>query len=570
MLAESKVWIEGVLNSQREDGNFGPTQVDDKGVEDFWPKMIMLYCLQSYYEYSNDTRVIDFMTKFFHYQESYPAEKFMKQYWQSRRTGDNLYSVFWLYNITGEKSLLSLAEKLHVSGVGWAPKPESDANWFRSMPDWHNVNIAQGFREPATFSLLSHKKSDLEASYDALKVVHDHFGQVPGGMFGADENAREGYSDPRQAIETCGMVEQMNSDEQMLRMTGDTTWADHAETVAFNEYPAALMPDFKSLRYLTSPNMVVNDDKDHHPGIANSGPFMMMNPFSSRCCQHNHSQGWPYFCENLFQATTDNGVAAVIYSASEASLKVANGVPVKISEVSNYPFEDQLHFQVSISAKTKFPFYLRVPNWCAQPEIAINGHKFDASGSTGKYLRIDRQWSDGDEISLKLPMNLSVQKWVKNHGSVSVNYGPLTFSLKIGEEYTKQDATKSVQGDSGFQAGVDRSAWPAYEIHPSTAWNYGLVLKGATLTANFKVSHKAWPKSDYPFTLADCPISISTTGKQIPEWKLDQYGLCGVLQQSPIKSSEPSRKLELVPMGAARLRITAFPTIGSGEDAHDW
>ena len=42
------------------------------------------------------------------------------------------------------------------------------------------------------------------------------YGQVPGGMFGADENARKGYDDPRQAVETCGMVEQMTSDQMLL------------------------------------------------------------------------------------------------------------------------------------------------------------------------------------------------------------------------------------------------------------------------------------------------------------------------------------------------------------------
>lgn len=65
-----------------------------------------------------------------------------------------------------------------------------------------------------------------------------------GGMFGADENARLAYIDPRQGTETCGFVEQMASDELLLRMTGDPFWAEHCEEVAFNSYPAAVMPDF--------------------------------------------------------------------------------------------------------------------------------------------------------------------------------------------------------------------------------------------------------------------------------------------------------------------------------------
>ena len=75
-------------------------------------------------------------------------------------------------------------------------------------------------------------------------------------------------------------------------------WAEHCEEVAFNSYPAAVMPDFKALRYITCPNHAISDSKNHHPGIDNRGPFLSMNPFSSRCCQHNHAQGWPYFTEH--------------------------------------------------------------------------------------------------------------------------------------------------------------------------------------------------------------------------------------------------------------------------------
>jgi len=87
------------------------------------------------------------------------------------------------------------------------------------------------------------------------------FGQVPGGMFGADENARMGYIDPRQGTETCGFVEQMASDELLLMMTGDPFWAEHCENVAFNSFPASMMPDMKSLRYITSPNQSISDSK---------------------------------------------------------------------------------------------------------------------------------------------------------------------------------------------------------------------------------------------------------------------------------------------------------------------
>jgi len=556
VLAETKVWLDGVLNSQRADGNFGPTMTDDRGSEDFWPKMIMLYCLQSYYEATQDQRVLGFMTKFFRYQLRYPEDKFMQMYWQSRRIGDNIHSVLWLYNQTGDKRLLDLARKIHRRGMDWTPRSVDKQDWFRTMGDWHNVNIAQGFREPAVFSQLSQSPMDRQASYDAFKTVRKYFGQVPGGMFGSDENARPGYADPRQGVETCGMVEQMNSDEELLRITGDPSWADHAENVAFNSYPAAVMPDFKSLRYITSPNMVLNDDKDHHPGIANSGPFLMMNPFSSRCCQHNHAQGWPYFAENLFQATSDNGVAAVIFAASEATVKVGKGTPVKINLDTTYPFESTLTFNMHLKGSAEFPFYVRVPAWCDSPSLRVNGSSQKIAGSTGKYVRIQRTWKEGDKVVLDLPMRITTQRWEANQNSVSVNYGPLTFSLKIGEEYVKKDSAATAIGDSKWQKGADAAAWPSYEIHPTTAWNYGL-----DLSQRLTVTTKPWPKSNFPFTLTDCPIEMTASGKKIPGWTIDKYGLCGTLMPSPVATPEKRERITLVPMGAARLRISAFPTV---------
>ncbi|MGV8878976.1 MAG: beta-L-arabinofuranosidase domain-containing protein [Sphingobacteriaceae bacterium] len=59
---------------------------------------------------------------------------------------------------------------------------------------------------------------------------------------GGDENSRKGNDDPRQAIETCGLVEQMTSDQMLLGYTGDKFWAENFEDVAFNTFSAAFIP----------------------------------------------------------------------------------------------------------------------------------------------------------------------------------------------------------------------------------------------------------------------------------------------------------------------------------------
>jgi len=603
IIEEAKIWIDGAISSQQENGFFGPnlawesymseeSQTKERMAEklekrDYWANMIMLYCLQSYYEYSQDQRVLAMMTKYFKYQLNVPDENFISetQYWQRVRAGDNLYSVIWLYNRTGEDWLLELAEKIHRNTAPWGERGHSlDAignpkevregmewpDWYGELIDWHNVNVAQGFREPAQFYQLSGNKQDLEATYDNFHIIRKYFGQVPGGMYGGDENSRPGYDDPRQGVETCGIVEQMNSDEHLLRITGDIFWADHAEEVAFNTYPAAVAPDFKSLRYITSPNMVLNDSENHSPGIDNPGPYLMMNPFSSRCCQHNHAQGWPYFVENLWMATPDNGLAAVLYAANTVTAKVGTkGGEVSITSHTNYPFEDTLNFEIALETPDEFPLYFRIPGWANNASISVNGKLVEAQLTSGNYIKLKREWKAKDIVQLVLPMALDVKIWENNHHSASVNYGPLTFSLKIGENYIQKETDKNVQHDSKWQEGANVEEWPSFEIHPTTPWNYGLILEN-DLYDSFEIEHRPWPKDDFPFTPESTPIVLKTKAKKIPEWTLDQHGLAGELSDSPVKTETQSETVELIPMGAARLRISAFPVIGEGNDAKEW
>ncbi len=556
MIAKTKDWLEKVFQSQQPDGYFGPSVVENEHqrnsgkTPDLWPNMLMLWCMQSYYEYSHDARVIDFMTKYFHWETTVPDSQMFKIFWENSRAGDNLYSVYWLYDITGEPWLLDLAVKIHRNTANWTQQ--------NNLPNWHNVNVAQCFREPATYFMQTKDSFYLQATYHDFFLVRSLYGQVPGGMFGADENAREGYSDPRQAVETCGIVEQMASDELLTQITGDPMWADNCENVAFNTYPAAVMPDFRGLRYLTAPNMVVSDSMNHHPGIDNDGPFLVMNPFSSRCCQHNHSQGWPYYAEHLWMATPDRGVVAMLYCSSSVTVEVGSGEKVRLSESTHYPFDENIHIRVETAAN--FPLYLRVPGWCSGAKVKVNGETMAIEARGDTYIRLEKDWKAGDVVDLDLPMQIRTTLWSLNQGSISVNYGPLTFALKIKENYIKLDSRAATQGDAKWQPNVDATQWPAYEILPGSPWNYGLA------GTQMEIVRRPWPKDDFPFTQNSTPIELKAKGRRIPTWTIDKYGLCGVLPASPVMVSTPEEDIELIPMGAARLRISAFPTVPvSGE-----
>jgi hypothetical protein len=160
MIGESKLWIEAALASQKEDGWFGPDKGRKgaatrlEGRADLWPNMIMLFCLQNYHEYTGDERVITLMTNYMKYLSTVPEDQFLVGYWPRMRGGDLLYSVYWLYNRTGDAFLLDLAGKVH----------RRTAEWEEDVINWHNVNMSQGFGEPATLYMQSYNPAHLQAA----------------------------------------------------------------------------------------------------------------------------------------------------------------------------------------------------------------------------------------------------------------------------------------------------------------------------------------------------------------------------------------------------------------------
>ena len=196
MIEEAKLWIEAALRSQTPDGWFGPvsnrTRIDGK--PDLWPNMIMLFCLQDYYDFTGDERVIELMTRYFKYLMTIPEAEFLPDFWDTMRGGDLLSSVYWLYNLRGESWLLELAHKVHRKTAPWYAWYDETLAWDK--PKWHNVNFGQAFGQPATYWMQSQDPTHREAAYRNYDKMRELYGQFPGALYAGDENSRTGCDDP--------------------------------------------------------------------------------------------------------------------------------------------------------------------------------------------------------------------------------------------------------------------------------------------------------------------------------------------------------------------------------------
>lgn len=162
ILAKANRWIQGILATQAPDGWFGPNALRTslEGGPDFWPGMPLLGALRSWQEYSGDDAVVPFMTKYLAFQNRQPSEVFNRS-WGAFRWGDNIDSAYWLFNRTGDEWLLDLVTKMH----------EGSADYTSGIPNWHNVNLAQGFREPLQYGLLAGETRFRDATYRNYRTV---------------------------------------------------------------------------------------------------------------------------------------------------------------------------------------------------------------------------------------------------------------------------------------------------------------------------------------------------------------------------------------------------------------
>lgn len=565
LIAKVKPWIEWAINSQQSDGYFGPVNDYDPepGLQrnrsrDWWPKMVMLKVLQQYYSATKDERVIKLLTNYFRYQLKTLPDKPLGHwsFWAEYREADNLNAVYWLYNITGEKFLLELGELLHEQGFNFKHFLTDDST-ISQLNGIHGVNLAQGLKEPVIYYQQSKDYNDIATVKKGLGLIKRYHG-FPTGMYAADESTHG--TNPTQGSELCSAVEMMYSMERMLEITGDIDFADHLERIAFNVLPSQINEQFTERQYFQQINQVMVSRHIHNFDINHDETDIIYGFLTGYpCCTSNMHQGWPKFTQNLWYATNDDGVAALVYSPSKVSMRVANGVNVNIEEKTFYPFDENIQFTIRFdknSKRVKFPFHLRIPKWCKTPRISINGKSVEAEINSGIAV-INREWENGDVLSLKLPMEIVLSTW--HERSVAVERGPLLYALKI-EEIKKSGKFTAKESKYG-------SSYTTYT--PGSAWNYGLLeysLKD--IDKYFKTIRSKNPVGKYPWTQKDAPLEIQTIAKKIKSWTLynemagsQPYG--HMIYGTKDMHEQSEQTITLIPFGCTRLRIAEFPVINN-------
>ncbi len=576
--------IDQAIEHAAPDGFIGPEMFR---AQNRWSYTIFFRAILAQYAISGDRRYLDALVR--HYHSTPHPMNFGRDV-----AGTEI--LLALYAETSQADLLEMAQDLYTRFNRQSGPMDSDCSLEGMRSDkpvrMHGVTFNELAKLGALFYAATGDQDCLAATLHAYeKVEQEHL--LADGLHSAAEGM-EGH-DSLASHETCNITDYTWSLGHLLRITGDVRYADQIERVIFNALPGTITKDFKSLQYFSCPNQLVATNTSNHNRMSRGDNRMAFRPgHPVQCCTGNIQRAMPNFVERMWMrhVNTDgqaDEIVAALFGPGRLETQVM-GTSLTIQADTRYPFEETIRFTLTPRHPVRFTFTVRIPGWCREPAITVNGLPLGQSITAGAFQRIEREWHSGDQVVVSLPFALALKRWPQ--GGVSLEFGPLTLSLPVAAPLEIETADDTAQIPDEFRlsnlAGGRQNlpGFPSYRLSPASPWAYALAVDEDSLAQQAKVTWN--PPPEFPLDLDTPALRVSVPARWVKGWTLvetDQVirtlpsfenGKFRMIERQvdgrfiltpplpdpeslPERLAEAVERIDLVPYGNTLLRLTVFP-----------
>lgn len=311
------------------------------------------------------------------------------------------------------------------------------------------------------------------------------------GSSGRNEGFTSDYDLPNESAysETCAAIGLAFWSQRMLTATGNGKYADILERVLYNGAASSVSLDGQRFFYVNP--------------LASRGDHHRQEGFDCACCPPNIARlmasigGYFYSCD-------EQGASVHMFAQGAGRMEVA-GQEVVLAQKTNYPWDGKVDIQIFSPTQTELTLRLRLPAWCCNWGLRVNGEPVFGPALNG-YIHLRRRWKPGDIVSFTMDMPV---RHVYAHpniretaGRAAIQRGPIIYCLE-GVDQSDINLHRILIPKDG-------SSWRA-EYHEDSLGGIAL-LRGNGLITNISgwenELYRDTPPDSRPFVVTAVPYCV--------------------------------------------------------------
>lgn len=271
--------------------------------------------------------------------------------------------------------------------------------------------------------------------------------------------------------ETCAAIGLVFFAKRMLELSPDSKYADGMEKALYNGVISGISLDGNKFFYVNPlevvPEYCLKDEKRRHVKVERQ------KWFGCACCPPNIARLMASIGNYIYTAKEDM-IYTHLYIGSKFT-KLLSGEAVTVEMKTSYPWDEDVHIEFTMERNVEFGYSLRIPEWCNNYTLQINGQKIEAEIKNG-YAVIQREWSNKDSILLHMEMPVEIMqsnpRVRENFGKVAVMRGPIVYCLE--EEDNGAELHRiSIGGQADFHSSFEKDLLGGVVAITSNGKKYG-------------------------------------------------------------------------------------------------